>query len=103
MINNLNLMDEDEPLTTIVGVKCHDGIVLTSDSQAEGRIKSLGVTKVFVLKDFMALGGSGDADSIRLFKDAAETEFTQILPTETCLKRMLKGCGLVGEPPIDHL
>jgi proteasome beta subunit len=76
--------DETEPLTTILAIKCPNGIVLASDSQAtEGKMKTLGVTKIFLLNDFIALGGSGDAYNIRLFMDAVKQEFTQISATET--------------------
>jgi ATP-dependent protease HslVU (ClpYQ) peptidase subunit len=77
-------------LTTILAIRCSDGIVMASDSQAtvrdrvgkDEKMKTLGVTKVFVVNDFIAAGGSGDADNVRLFMDHAKKELAQTMPTE---------------------
>lgn len=55
-----NITDETEQLTTIVAIKCPDAIVMASDSQATVRVekmKTLGVTKIFNINNFMGVGG----------------------------------------------
>ena len=81
-----NITDETESLTTILAIKCPDGIVMASDSQATVRVekaKSLGVTKVFNVNNFIRVGGSGDADNITLFVEHLIQEFPQMLSTES--------------------
>ena len=80
-----NITDETEPLTTILAIKCPDGIIMASDSQATVRVekaKTLGVTKVFSINNFICVGGSGDADNITLFVDHLVHEFPHMLSTE---------------------
>src|ERR1700730_1867055 len=80
-----NITDETEPLTTIVAIKCPDGIVMASDSQATVRAekaKTLGVTKIFNINNFIGVGGSGDADNIILFVEHLTKEFPQMSSTE---------------------
>jgi 20S proteasome alpha/beta subunit len=77
------ITDIEEQLTTIIAIRCPDGIVIASDSQTtELRTKTLDVTKVSLANDFMAVGGSGDADNIRLFIEHLKQEFAQASPTE---------------------
>jgi 20S proteasome alpha/beta subunit len=73
-----DITDEIDPLTTIIAIKCPDGIVMASDSQATVRVektKTLGVTKIFNVNNFICVGGSGDADNIVLFVDHLKEEF----------------------------
>ena len=53
--------DEDiAPLTTVIGIKSVDGIVLASDSQySTGFTKDLCGSKIFKINRFTALGSSG--------------------------------------------
>jgi 20S proteasome alpha/beta subunit len=79
-----DITDETESLTTIVAIKCPDGIVMASDGQATaGKMKTLGVSKISDINYFMAVGGSGDADNIILFVDYLTQSFTQISLTES--------------------
>jgi 20S proteasome alpha/beta subunit len=81
-----NINDEAESLTTILAIKCPDGIVMSSDSQATlGKMKTLGVSKIsdinhilYHIYIIMAVGGSGDADNIILFVDYLTQSFTQM-------------------------
>lgn len=77
--------DDIEPLTTILAIKCPDGIVMASDSQATVRdkTKTLGVTKIFNVNNFMGVGGSGDADNVKLFVKNLIGIFPQMLPAES--------------------
>jgi 20S proteasome alpha/beta subunit len=79
------ITDETEPLTTIVAIKCPDGIVMASDSQATVRdkTKTLGVTKIFDVNNFIGGGGSGDADNIILFVEHLREEFPRMSSTES--------------------
>ncbi|NAL78157.1 hypothetical protein DYY65_07905 [Nitrososphaera sp. AFS] len=81
-----NRTDETDPLTTIVAIKCPDGIVMASDSQATvraERAKMLGVTKISNVNNFIAIGGSGDADNITLFVEHLREEFPQMSSTKS--------------------
>lgn len=78
-----SIIDDSEPLTTIIAIRHAGGVVIASDSQAtEGKMKTLGVTKIFVVNGFMAVGGSGDADNVRLFVERAKAEFTEVSRSE---------------------
>jgi 20S proteasome alpha/beta subunit len=79
------ITDETDPLTTIVAIKCPDGIVMASDSQATVRdkTKTLGVTKIFDVNNFIGGGGSGDADNIILFVEHLREEFPRMSSTES--------------------
>ena len=81
---DLNITDETEPLTTILAINCPDGIVMASDSQATVRVektKTLGVTKLFGVNNFICVGGSGDADNTTLFVEHLKQEFPRMLST----------------------
>jgi 20S proteasome alpha/beta subunit len=81
-----DITGETEPLTTILAVKCPDGIVMVSDSQATVRaekMKTLAVTKIFSVNNFISVGGSGDADNIALFVDHLKHEFSDMSPNES--------------------
>ena len=79
------ISDEIEPLTTILAIKCSDGIVMASDSQSTLRVektKTLGVTKVFEVNNFMCVGGAGDADNVKLFVEHLTQQFPNISSSE---------------------
>lgn len=83
---DLNGTDETDPLTTLVAIKCPDGIVMASDSQATARAekaKTLGVTKISNVNNFIAIGGSGDADNIILFAEHLREELPQMSSSES--------------------
>jgi 20S proteasome alpha/beta subunit len=84
-----DITDEIDPLTTIVAIKCPDGIVMASDSQATQKVKTtktLGVTKIFNVNNFMGVGGSGDADDTILFVDHLRQEFPRMSSTENAFR-----------------
>jgi 20S proteasome alpha/beta subunit len=60
-------------LTTVIGIKCSDGIVIGTDSQATartGRTKDLRVDKILQINKFCALAGSGDSDHVKTLLSA---------------------------------
>lgn len=62
------------PMTTLIGIKCVDGIV--SDSQATYKFegtKDLDVNKISVVKNTLTIGGAGNANNIRLLIEELET------------------------------
>ena len=65
-----------EIMTTVIGFKCADGLVIASDSQAslekKWELKKLGVDKILKVNNFIALAGSGDADHTRLLVELRE-------------------------------
>lgn len=69
-----------EPMTTLIGIKCVDGIVMASDSQATHRVertKTLGATKIFIINNFMTVGGAGNAYDIKLLVEELEKQFSK--------------------------
>ncbi len=69
------LTHEVKPLTTVVGIKCNDGIVLACDSQGSYKkgldMKSLDENKIFPIPKgrqpaYLALAGSGDSAQIKM-------------------------------------
>lgn len=60
--------DRVKAMTTVIAIKCKDGIVIASDSQGTSGEEKTTVTKVFQIKDYSIGGGaSGYDDSIRDF------------------------------------
>ncbi|MGC1932277.1 MAG: hypothetical protein WA667_25170, partial [Candidatus Nitrosopolaris sp.] len=60
-----------------------------SDSQATVRVektKTLGVSKIFNVNNFICVGGSGDTDNIMLFVDRLTQEFPLMSPTENAFR-----------------
>jgi hypothetical protein len=91
-----NITDEIDPLTTIMAIKCHDGIVMASDSQATQKVrtKTLGVTKIFNVNNFMGVGGSGDADNIELSVGHLTQEFPRMSPSENVFRDKIENVFL---------
>ena len=59
-------------LTTVLGIKCKDALVMASDSQStskSGKTKSLDATKIIQINKFIGITGSGDSYHIRIIAD----------------------------------
>jgi 20S proteasome alpha/beta subunit len=52
-------------MTTVIGIKCKDGIVLASDSRGLSEDGKTEETKIFSIVDTFGIGAAGFADSIR--------------------------------------
>jgi 20S proteasome alpha/beta subunit len=55
-------------MTTVIGIRCSDGIVIGTDSQATartGRTKDLRAEKILDINKFSALAGSGDSNHVK--------------------------------------
>jgi 20S proteasome alpha/beta subunit len=55
--------NQEDLLTTVIGIKCKDGVVIGTDSQFTETTygtKSLTENKIHRINEFMILGGSGD-------------------------------------------
>jgi 20S proteasome alpha/beta subunit len=62
---------EIEPLTTVIGIKSMDGIILASDSQLTAdKMKTLGGSKIFKINNFVALGAAGIVSQMNMLADA---------------------------------
>jgi 20S proteasome alpha/beta subunit len=60
--------DEPEPMTTVIGIRCSDGIVIGTDTQATartGRTKDLRAEKILGINKFSAMAGSGESDHVK--------------------------------------
>jgi 20S proteasome alpha/beta subunit len=76
-------IDEDtveqiSKLTTALGIKCDQAIVLASDSQSTaktGNSKNLDATKIIRINKFIGMTGSGDSYHLRLIADEAKERF----------------------------
>ncbi|MGB7882357.1 MAG: hypothetical protein WBL44_06485 [Nitrososphaeraceae archaeon] len=66
---------EDVLLTTVIGIKCRDGVVIGTDSQFTDRVydtKSLNENKIHKINDFMILGGAGDPYQTKVLVDSLQ-------------------------------
>ena len=58
-------------MTTVIGIRCNEGIILASDSQfTSDRIKILGGSKVFKINNFIALGAAGSVSQMSMLADS---------------------------------
>jgi 20S proteasome alpha/beta subunit len=67
------IYDYPEPLTTVIGIRCSDGIVIGTDSQATartGKTKDLRAEKILEINKFSALAGSGDSNHLNKLESA---------------------------------
>jgi 20S proteasome alpha/beta subunit len=52
-------------LTTVIAIKCKDGIVIASDSQGTSNTIKLKSKKIYGISKFIGLGGAGDSSQIK--------------------------------------
>jgi len=52
-------------LTTVIAIKCKDGIVIASDSQGTSNTIKLKAKKIYGVNKFIGLGGAGDSSQIK--------------------------------------
>jgi 20S proteasome alpha/beta subunit len=76
-------LEEDlEPLKTVIGIKCTDGIVIASDSQATSksqRTKTLGVSKIFQINDSSLLAGAADGGHIKILVEELKDQLSRAI------------------------
>jgi 20S proteasome alpha/beta subunit len=78
----IDVVTEDPTLelTTVLGLKFKDALVMASDSQStskSGTTKKLDSTKIIQINKFMGLTGSGDSYQIRIVADEAKGRFEE--------------------------
>jgi 20S proteasome alpha/beta subunit len=57
-------------MTTVIGIKCTEGIVIASDSQATSEaIKDLQTSKIFPINNSMCVGAAGNIGHIRILTE----------------------------------
>ncbi|MDQ6866300.1 MAG: hypothetical protein M3044_21040 [Thermoproteota archaeon] len=84
--------EEIEPLTTALGIKCNEAIVLASDSQSTaktGNSKNLDATKIIQINKFIGMTGSGDSYHLKLIADEAKERFGEKKFSQTELEKSL--------------
>ncbi len=65
------LEEKQESLTTIIVIKCIDGIVIASDSQVTAQsTKNMDHSKIYEINKFMGIGAAGDKRHIDILVDA---------------------------------
>jgi len=69
-------------LTTVISIKCKDGIVIASDSQGTSNTIKLKSKKIYGINKFVGLGGAGDSSQIKfvvnqLEKDLKSNEYKE--------------------------
>jgi len=106
-----------EPLTTVIGIKCSNGIVIGTDSQATartGKTKDLQAEKILEINKFCALAGSGDSDHVKkltfvirrrigekLFNDDEMVEILESVLNELYKKYNVRKSKAMGLPAIN--
>jgi 20S proteasome alpha/beta subunit len=69
-------------LKTVIGIKCTDGIVIASDSQATSksqRTKTLGVSKIFQINDSSLLAGAADGGHIKILVEELKDQLSRAI------------------------
>jgi 20S proteasome alpha/beta subunit len=78
-------------LTTVIGIKSNDGIVLASDSQiSSGDLKNLEGTKLFRINDYVALGCAGDIAEAQMFIEELSIRLTNELLDRKQLRKLVE-------------
>ena len=80
-------------MTTALAIKCTDGIVLASDSQGSTIQNKSQVKKIFEIKDFLGLVGTGDRNQIMETKKEVEN-FLKREDNQNNLRDILSECLL---------
>lgn len=52
-------------MTTVIAIKCKDGIVIARDSQGTSNTIKLKSKKIYGINKFIGLGGAGDSSQIK--------------------------------------
>lgn len=83
-------------MTTILGIECKDGVVIASDSQAtiDNKRKSMDITKITKINEYVVGGGAGDADHIKLFMEQMKEQLPNNPLSNTTLKEKIENIFL---------
>jgi 20S proteasome alpha/beta subunit len=86
-----------KPMTTVIGIKCKDGIVIASDSQVTSEaIKDLQTSKIFPINPSIVVGAAGNMGHISVFVDDLKRRLSEYtFETETQLRNYIDE-SLVG-------
>jgi hypothetical protein len=91
-------------LKTVIGIKCTDGIVIASDSQATSksqRTKTLGVSKIFQINDSSLLAGAADGGHIKILVEELKDQLSRY---QTSIIRFIEdnwNLGRIGNQSFD--
>ena len=80
-------------MTTVIGIKCIDGIVIASDSQASSEMrKDLETSKIFTINPSIGVGAAGSIGHIRVFVEELKRRLaTYTFETDTQLRGYIDG------------
>lgn len=114
-LENINLKSyetgqnsDKKKVTTVVGIKSANGIVLASDSQGTSDndgMKALDISKIFRLNKFMGVGASGDVGHMKVLVEELEERLEQSkFKTELDLRQTLDNilCELFREYNVER-
>ena len=88
---NLEDVIESQSLTTVIGIKSIDGVIIASDSQfTMERSKSLDGSKLFKINDFTIAGMSGFSDQMNILFDKLKQRLANKLFSEDKLKESIE-------------
>ena len=86
-----NPFKESDYMTTVVGIKSTNGIVIASDSQFTAvDIKDLQGNKIFKINDFTALGGAGEIGQTKMLVDKLRQELGNELLSDLSLREKVE-------------
>jgi proteasome alpha subunit len=78
----------EKGMTTIIAIKCKEGIVIASDSQSTSRVaKNMQVSKTYEINKSIGIGASGDERAIKVL---VETLKQMIIPGDLKSEQVLK-------------
>ncbi|MDN5846695.1 MAG: hypothetical protein L0H53_10530, partial [Candidatus Nitrosocosmicus sp.] len=67
-------------MTTVIGIKCTDGIIIASDSQATSpSMKNMEESKIFKISDSICIGASGDIRHIKILVEKLKKDIGELV------------------------
>jgi 20S proteasome alpha/beta subunit len=87
-----SIPNQEDLLTTVIGIKWKDGVVIGTDSQFTDRptgTKSLIENKIFRINDFMILGGAGNPSQTNILVESLQENLENNLYTDKELRKII--------------
>jgi 20S proteasome alpha/beta subunit len=79
------------PLTTVIGIKCSDGVILASDSQfTANKMKILDGSKIFQINKFTALGAAGRISQMKELVDELKAKLGKNILTDLEVRKRIE-------------
>jgi 20S proteasome alpha/beta subunit len=86
-----HLQTKQENMTTVIAIKCEEGVVIASDSQSTSPVvKNMQVSKIYQINKYIGIGASGAELDIKVLVEALQRIRQDDLKSEQNLKESIK-------------